>query len=94
MAYYMFINDKLCIIPRLNLVSNQGVDQHATHTIKHLKTLNTKLERLDEIILHPKVVIRSIRINEIIEKNVFGGGSKAYLSFIIQKMLIKIKSLV
>lgn len=32
MAFYMYRGSKLCILPPVNLVSNIGVDEFATHT--------------------------------------------------------------
>jgi len=65
-------NNGLCINPNVNLVSNIGFDDNATHTFgKNHPFANTETHPLIDI-KHPISIERSMFIDEYIMKSVFG----------------------
>ncbi|MGD1711994.1 bifunctional glycosyltransferase/class I SAM-dependent methyltransferase, partial [Dapis sp. BLCC M172] len=68
-------NDKLTILPQINLVSNIGFGLTATHT----KDVNSKFANMsvEEMIFpldHPPSIIRNIPADEFTEKTMFSGS--------------------
>lgn len=50
LAYEMLIGSRLCIVPPVNLVSNIGADEHASHTVTSEFPLNFPIELPSKII--------------------------------------------
>ncbi len=72
LVYFMLQNDKLCLTPSKNLVSNLGNDEFAAHTDSDAFPLNLPIEELDasDVVTAPK--INSIRgYNLFLEEQVF-----------------------
>jgi hypothetical protein len=75
LVYFMLQNDKLCLTPNKNLISNLGNDQFASHTESDAFPLNLPTEILDL-----SDVVTTPRSNEI----------RAYNSF-LEKKVFKVK---
>lgn len=87
MVFHLFISGKLAVIPKVNYVSNQGVDKHSTHTKSKSKLFYTASYESSGPYKHPKKIQTNLELNSIIEKNIFSGGIRNYLSYLIQKFL-------
>lgn len=90
-AFHLLTSNKLCVIPRLNLVSNQGVDLHATHTKKNTRFFYLKLEEFNLSLQHPGPSVSNPSVNKKIERYVFTGGLKSFLSYVVHNVLILFK---
>jgi hypothetical protein len=58
-TYAIWVNDGLCIIPNINLVSNIGFGKDATHTKRNSKATNLVAGSMGEEIVHPSLFIKS-----------------------------------
>lgn len=86
MAFHLFTDGKLCVIPKSNFVSNQGVDQHSTHVKSKNKHLFTSYSIITKELVDPNLVKSNKQINKLIEREVYSGGAKSYLSYIVQTL--------
>jgi len=71
-TFACWLNNRLSIIPCVNLVSNIGFGSGALHTIdsnSHLSSIPTEPIQLP--LIHPPFVIRDVQSDEIIQKNIF-----------------------
>jgi len=70
--YTVFKNQGLCIVPNLNLISNIGFGNDATHTteIDHWKA-NRKTFAMDKILIHPKKIERHLKADKYMAKKNF-----------------------
>jgi len=67
--YSRLINRGLIIIPSVNLMSNIGLDNNATHTIGSKKSLHDmKTYKLSFPLVHPKHLLPDIRFEALIHK--------------------------
>lgn len=57
-TYTSFINNKLTIVPSVNLVSNIGIGSRATHTMDKNKVMNVPTKTVNFPLKHPMVVKR------------------------------------
>jgi hypothetical protein len=87
LTYYLFNTRKLCIIPRLNMVSNHGIDKEATHTTSISNRFFTSLNDYYLPLIHPIKIEENDEINYTIEKELFGGGLRSFVSYLIQVLL-------
>jgi hypothetical protein len=69
------------------MVSNHGIDKEAMHTTKISSHFFTPLKNYSFPLNHPIKIEENDEINHIIEKELFGGGLKSYVSFLIQVLL-------
>lgn len=70
-TYTALVNNKLTIVPSLNLVSNIGTGQGATHTSIKSRVLNVPIKRIDFPLKHPEVVKRDEKADSIIEQTLY-----------------------
>jgi hypothetical protein len=70
-TYTAFINNKLTIVPSINLVSNVGIGQGATHTLIKSRVLNIPIERIDFPLKHPRVIRQDKKSDSIIERTLY-----------------------
>lgn len=87
MAFHLFTDGKLCVIPKSNFVSNQGVDQHSTHVKSKNKHLFTSYSIITKELVDPNLVKSNKQLNKLIEREVYSGGAKSYLSYLVQTFL-------
>lgn len=72
LANYMLNNEKLCLTPTVNLVSNRGFDEFAAHTTTSNSTLNLPIGTLDSLVVSKFPNVRDIKFcNDFLEKSVF-----------------------
>ncbi|RQH49055.1 methyltransferase domain-containing protein [Okeania hirsuta] len=64
----------LTILPKVNLVSNIGFGQGATHTSSINKFANMSVEEMIFPLTHPPSIIRNIPADNFTEKTMFSGG--------------------
>jgi len=67
-TYSALINQKLCVNPRYNLVSNVGYGKDASHTKYKSRLLNMPIRELTFPLKHPKQVVISEKLDKIIER--------------------------
>lgn len=70
-TYTALINDKLTIVPSVNMVSNLGTGRNATHTSIKSKVLGLPIKSIKFPLKYPKVVKRDILADSIIENTLF-----------------------
>jgi tetratricopeptide (TPR) repeat protein len=68
-----WIHNGLTILPNINLVSNIGFDQEATHTTVINTFANMPTEAISFPLQHPPVVIRNTQADDFTEKIMFSG---------------------
>jgi hypothetical protein len=88
MVYYLFTDSKLSVIPKLNMVSNHGIDAHATHTKKNSRYFYIKSSSLTRFRTHPGPISRNQKMNVSIQKSLYTGNIRSILSFFIQKYIL------
>jgi hypothetical protein len=73
LAFEFRYQDKLCLIPPVNLVSNMGNDEVSTHTKSESSTLNIEIQSLayNFSLINSPNRIQLDRYNRYLEKNVF-----------------------
>lgn len=67
-TYTALVNNKLTIVPSVNLVSNIGTGRDATHTSIKSRVLNLPVKRINFPLKHPKVIKEDIKADSIIER--------------------------
>ncbi|MCA1990568.1 MAG: class I SAM-dependent methyltransferase [Coleofasciculus sp. S288] len=67
----------LSILPNINLVSNIGFGPEATHTKGESQFANLPTEAMSFPLRHPPLVTRDIQADNLTEKMMFSGSSKA-----------------
>lgn len=70
-TYTALVNNKLTVVPSVNLISNVGTGQGATHTTIKSRVLNVPIERINFPLKHPKVVKRDEKADSIIEYTLY-----------------------
>lgn len=70
-TYVALINNKLTVVPSINLVSNVGTGQGATHTSIKSKVLNVPIERIDFPLKHPKMIKHDVKADSIVERTLY-----------------------
>jgi GR25 family glycosyltransferase involved in LPS biosynthesis len=90
LAYEMYVNELICVLPPVNLVSNIGNDQHSAHTKNNDFPMNFPIAKLGEAILTdmPELKETLEMSNRFLEKVVFGINSRNILS--VLKLRIEI----
>lgn len=75
-TFACWVQNGLTILPEINLVSNIGFSQDASHTNSLDSPLsNIKAEAMTFPLRHPPFVIRNVEADLFTEENIFGGGS-------------------
>lgn len=91
MTFHLLTQKKLCVVPRYNFISNQGVDHHATHTTKSSTIFFNNLEDIETITYHPGPTRLNKEINLNIERKIFSGGLRPLVSYIVQSTIALFK---
>lgn len=89
LAYFLFSRERYCIIPRVNLVRNVGIDEYSTNKLqdtKRLKFHNIRTEFISLDKKHPSKIELNKISNSVIEKKIFSGGFRSYTSYIVQSI--------
>jgi hypothetical protein len=79
----------LTIIPSVNLVSNEGIGDGATHTQKVSKFMYLKTEAIEFPLKHPPVIIRNKQADLFTQNNNFSSKTskiKIILKYIKKKL--------
>ena len=72
LVLFMLTTNHLCITPSLNLVSNQGNDLYASHTLENVFPLNMTVSKLDEVkVTSPSSMIEIRKYNQFLENKIF-----------------------
>ncbi|AHJ28187.1 FkbM family methyltransferase [Nodularia spumigena CS-584] len=84
LLFSLWINEGLCILPEVNLVSNIGFGANAENCKDTSSPLaNMKAEPIKFPLKHPPTVTRNIEADDFTEQYIFSGGSKnSKLTFI------------
>ncbi len=64
----------LTVLPNVNLVSNIGFGQGATHTLNRSRSANLPVEELDIPLKHPPFIIRDVRADKFTQDTHYGTG--------------------
>ncbi len=79
-AYYWtfacWVQRGLTVLPNVNLVSNIGFGQGATHTLHRSRSANLPVEELDIPLKHPPFIIRDVRADKFTQDTHYGTGFK------------------
>ncbi len=67
-----WIYDRLAILPNVNLISNIGFDERATHTVRWNRFHNMKMEPIVFPLFHPRYIIRDSLADQYTEAYHFG----------------------
>lgn len=78
LTFACIANDKLCIMPKHNLVTNIGFGQGATHTKQFNRLANIPLEAMEFPLHHPSRVIRDDVADERTENEQFSERGLLY----------------
>jgi hypothetical protein len=70
-TYTAFNNQKLTIVPNVNLVSNIGYGRQATNTFFKMKTMGMKTTSMDYPLSHPNCISVNNEADAITERNVY-----------------------
>ena len=86
--YSSWQNKKLAVVPSVNLISNIGFGQQATHT-KKLKNIraNIPLEDIQFPLTHPPVVNSDAKLDMIEAKKIFRFKGVEKIKRIVKKIL-------
>ena len=84
-----WINTTLTIIPYVNLVSNIGFGEAATHTKNENITSKVNAEEIKFPLAHPRFVMRDFVADSFSEKKIFSGRTRLYevIANLKQKLL-------
>ena len=82
----------LTILPNINLVSNIGFNNEATHTKKSKNRLaNMHTESITFPLLHPQFVIRDTQSDDFTQKKIFRLSTSKFIKIKIKKILTKLQ---
>jgi hypothetical protein len=68
-TFSSMINQKLAIVPKVNLITNIGFGKNSTHTLFHSKFANMKRESLNFPLKHPTVIQRNLKADTLVAKS-------------------------
>ena len=92
-TFACWLHSGLTILPNINLVSNIGFNDEATHTKKSKNRLaNIHTESLILPLIHPKFVIRNFQSDSLTQKNIFRLIILKLIKIKIKKTLIKLQN--
>ncbi|ELS34329.1 MULTISPECIES: methyltransferase FkbM [Pseudanabaena] len=77
----------LTVIPNINLVSNIGFNNEATHTKRVNHIANIPTERMGFPLLHPQFLIRDTQSDNLTQKNIFRLSILKFIKIKIKKAL-------
>ncbi|MBN8560365.1 MAG: glycosyltransferase family 2 protein [Leptolyngbya sp. UWPOB_LEPTO1] len=66
-----WLNSGLSIHPRVNLVTNVGFTDDATHTAEHNRLANLPLEAIEFPLQHPQILIREVQSDAYLQRKVY-----------------------
>ena len=69
-------NNRLCVLPEINLVSNIGFGSGTHTTTNNSPLANIPVEEIKFPLQHPPKVIRNLEADDFTEKHIFSGGSR------------------
>jgi hypothetical protein len=75
------------VLPNVNLVSNIGFGQGATHTLHRSRSSNLPVEELVIPLKHPPFIIRDVRADKFTQDNHYGTGFKKRIKKNITQIL-------
>jgi tetratricopeptide (TPR) repeat protein len=82
-----WIRKGLCIVPRINLISNIGFDEHSTHTLsKSNKRAYAATQEMYFPLYHPPQVTRDLQAEDLMEKVIFSGDPQAIVKQALEKL--------
>ena len=82
-TFSSMINQKLAIVPKVNLITNIGFGKNSTHTLFHSKFAKMKRESLNFPLNHPTTIQRNVKADTLVAKS-------NYNSFLLVKYAKKI----
>jgi hypothetical protein len=72
LTFSLFINNSFCICPNVNLVSNIGFGNEATHTLLKINKLqNIPSKTMSFPLVHPKEVVVNKKMDMFVNKKIF-----------------------
>jgi hypothetical protein len=71
-----WVQGGLTILPNVNLVSNIGFDEAATHTVRRSRSAYLRAQSLENILQHPPFIIRDAQADKYTQDNHFGTSLK------------------
>lgn len=79
-AWYfsILLNNGICILPKVNLVSNIGFNADSTHTTSNNKVRELKSQKISFPLIHPN----SIKIDKEIEQQLFYAAQKSKIGLL------------
>jgi hypothetical protein len=80
-VFHCWTQNRLAIIPNVNLISNIGFDTNATHTMGHSKFNNMRTEAIELPLSHPPFITRDSAADEYTEKYHYFSGVRAFRLF-------------
>jgi hypothetical protein len=82
LAYEMYSQKKMCVLPPVNLVSNIGTDDYATHTTHNRFPINYPIRELNEFKLPSVKELKdaSRTTNRFLENEIFRIRKRHYFS--------------
>ena len=82
-----WLHKRLCIIPNINLISNIGFGQGATHTKVENALSNLPAHEMSFPLKHPDLVGVNMLADEFTEKNYFSSSASDFLKKVANKLL-------
>jgi hypothetical protein len=91
-TFACWIQSGLTILPNVNLVSNIGFNNEATHTKKSKNFLaNMYTESLIFPLVHPKFVVRNSQSDDFTQKSIFRLSALKFIKIKIKEILIRLQ---
>ena len=91
--YACWKNGGLCILPQVNLITNIGYGELATHTLEEKHPLSSiPSESIRFPLNHPKEVLRNFRADEILRRTAF--GFKPFYLKVLHKVSNAVKKII
>ena len=93
-TFACWIQSGLTILPNVNLVSNIGFNNEATHTKKSKNRLaNMYTESLTFPLIHPKFVVRNSQSDDFTQKSLFRLSIPKFIKIKIKKILTQLQKI-
>jgi len=77
-VFHCWTQNRLAVIPNVNLISNLGFDTNATHTTRRSKFNSMKTETMEFPLFHPPDIMRDASADAYTEKDHYFGGVPAF----------------
>ncbi len=89
-TYICWSQDGLTCTPNINLVSNIGFDERATHTTnKNNKVSHLIAQEIQFPLAHPKIIKANKKADEYTSKNIFGSSQRHIAVIVFLKTILK-----